>query len=295
MVTRALRPLALTVLPMLMPASATAQSIAHTVYVGVTTASGDPAPNLAAGDFQVSEGGVVRQVTRAVPANSPVRVILLLDNSLSARPALRDVRVGAQAFVDALPAEQEITVMTIGAKPFVRVPTTTDRQKVKSSLNSISTDDGVTMFVNGLSDAYDRFVAKTADRWPIIVIVTSDGPEGSAGVSGKVLTQLAANLTVKDAVIHGIVMAVDGSGFQAGLMSALTLNTGGHLDQIVATSGMPDKLKSLGALITSESKGVANLYEVDYASDSRDISPNLEIKVAGEGRTVASISAHRPR
>jgi von Willebrand factor type A domain len=155
------------------------------VFVHVVDQRGDPVSGLTASDFQLTEGGVARPVVHAGPAADPMRIALFLDTSDAAAPALMHLRAAAAAFLDALPPEDEVLLVTTGRQARVRVPPTTDRRKLKEATGGLFSDGAGTVLMDGLLEVDDRFFKKADDRWPVFVIFTSDGAESSAGAHEK--------------------------------------------------------------------------------------------------------------
>ncbi len=91
------------------------------VFVRVVDQQGAPVAGLSTADFTLSEGGAPRTVTLAGPAKEPMRIALLLDTSDAAAPALSHMRAATTAFLDALPAEDEVLLVTTGRQLRVRV------------------------------------------------------------------------------------------------------------------------------------------------------------------------------
>jgi hypothetical protein len=110
------------------------------VFVHVLDQQGAPVSDLAAGDFNLSEAGVPRVVTHAAPAKDSMRIALFLDTSDAAAAALNHMRTAALAFLDGLPPEDEVLLVTTGRQARVRVPPTTDRKKLKEAASGLFTD-----------------------------------------------------------------------------------------------------------------------------------------------------------
>ncbi|MBW8867197.1 MAG: VWA domain-containing protein, partial [Acidobacteria bacterium] len=127
------------------------------VFVHVVDQRGGPVGDLTAADFQLTEGGVARVVSRAGPAKDPMRIALFLDTSDAAAPALSHMRAGAIAFLDALPPEDEVLLVTTGRQARVRVPPTTDRRKLKDAAGGLFGDGAGTVLMDGLMEVDERF------------------------------------------------------------------------------------------------------------------------------------------
>jgi hypothetical protein len=261
------------------------------VFASVLDQSGAPVLNLTNADFQVTESGATRAVVRVIPA-AAMRITLLVDNSDAAAQPLTLIRGGLQAFLDAVPADQEIMLVTTGRNLRVRVPATVDHKKLKDAVAIIFGDNGSpNVLMASLLETFNRFISKTDDRWPVVVLLTTDGPEGSTGVNGVVFNKLAHDLQAKDAMVHAIVLALRGGGVEMDVAAALTQNTGGHLDTINTANALPDLMKALGARITDDAHHMAGQYQIDYISESTDPQPQIGVEVRGQNvRLVISAS-----
>mgnify|MGYP003693631119 CR=1 FL=1 len=86
-------------------------------------------------------------------ALEPARVALLVDTSAGTSASLTQLRAGLAAFIDALPPGPDILFVTTGRRIQVRVPPTTDRQKVKESIAGLLSDGGPTPLMDGLLES----------------------------------------------------------------------------------------------------------------------------------------------
>ena len=123
---------------------------------------------------------MARTVSRVKLADDPMRIVLLVDTSHNVQPAIDHIRSAVQTFVDGIPPQHEIALVTIGNTPVIRQAPTTDHAKLKDLAKKLTTS-GSTILLSGLLEMYDRFLRNAPDRWPLMVIITSDGEEGSAG------------------------------------------------------------------------------------------------------------------
>src|SRR3954464_4183284 len=201
------------------------------VFVHVVDQRGGPVGDLTAADFQLTEGGVARVVSRAGPAKDPMRIALFLDTSDAAAPALSHMRAGAIAFLAALPPEDEVLLVTTGRQARVRVPPTTDRHKLKDAAGGLFGDGAGTVLMDGLMEVDDRFFKKTDDRWPVFVIFTSDGTESSAGAREKEFNTWNVAIGARGVTVHAFVFKTGkGGGMPDVVANNLTRDTGGRYD-----------------------------------------------------------------
>ena len=283
------RPVPLVFALVLLGAVASAQSkkpgamhVRH-IYVSVTDAKGAPVEGLTAADFTVGEGGQPRVVSKAGPAKDPMRIALMLDTSDAAAIALTNMRAGAAAFLDALPPEDEVILITTGRQMRVRVPPTTDRKKLKDAAAGLFTDGAGTVLMDGLLEIDERFFKKADDRWPVLVIFTSDGTEASTGSREKEFNKWVTLLGPRGITVHAMVVKTpNGSGMPEVVAQNLTRNTGGRYDVMNTTTALPEKMKALGETLALNHRNMTNWYAVDIQTDGTDSAP-IDVAVPREG------------
>lgn len=273
----------------LAPAAATVQSkngkthVRH-FFVNVTDGKGAAVEGLTANDFKVTENGQPRTVTKAGPAKDPMRIALMLDTSDAAAPALTHMRAGAVAFLDALPPEDEVILITTGRQMRVRVPPSTDRKKLKDTAAGLFTDGAGTVLMDGLLEIDDRFFKKAEDRWPVIVLFTSDGTESSTGSREKEFMNWAPRVGTRGITVHAIVYKTPkGSQMPEIVAENLTLNSGGKFDKVNTPTSVPEKMKALGEQLALDHRNMTNWYEVDIETELTDLVPLDVTVVAHEG------------
>lgn len=256
------------------------------IFVGVTDAKGVPVEGLSAGDFTVTEAGQSRVVSKAGPANDPMRIALMLDTSDAAASALTHMRNGAIAFLDALPPDDEVILVTTGRQMRVRVPPSTDRKKLKDTAAGLFTDGAGTVLMDGLLELDERFFKKADDRWPVFVVFTSDGTESSTGAREKEFMKWSPLLGPRGITVHAFVFKTPkGSGMPEIVAENLTHNTGGLYDVMNTTTALPEKMKALADKLTLDRHNLISWYEVDIQSDAPDTAP-VAVAVNREGVTL---------
>jgi hypothetical protein len=274
----------------LMPPTARAQSknsgkthVRH-IFVSVTDAKGAAVDGLTAADFKVGEGGQPKEVVKAGPAKDPMRIALMLDTSDAAASALTHMRAGAIAFLDALPPEDEVILITTGRQMRVRVQPTTDRKKLKETAAGLFTDGAGTVLMDGLLELDDRFFKKGADdKWPVFVIFTSDGTESSTGSREKEFQKWSPLLGSRGITVHALVFKTPkGSGSTSEIVAEnVSHNTGGRYDVMNTTTSLPEKMKTLGEQLALDQRKMAAWYEVDIQTDNDTAA--IDVSVAREG------------
>jgi hypothetical protein len=266
-----------------LPLAAAGKLQTRHVFVHVVDQRGAPVSDLTPTDFQLTEGGVARVVTRAGAAKDPMRIALFLDTSDAAAPALTHLRAGAIAFLDALPPEDEVLLVTTGRQARVRVPPTTDRAKLKKEAGGLFGDGAGTVLMDGLMEIDDRFFKKADDRWPVFVIVTSDGTESSAGAREKEFNTWNVAVGARGVTVHAFVFKTGkGGGVPEVVTNNLTRNTGGRYDAMNTTNALPDKMKALAEQLALDHRKMEAWYQLDFQTDATELKP-IDVGVARSG------------
>ena len=255
------------------------------VFVSVVDQAGKLVLDLGPGDFDIAENSVKRTVVRAALATSPMRIALMVDTSEATEGALNDIRAGLLAFLDALPPEDEVLLVTTGRQVRVRAQPTTDRVKLKKEAGGLFSDGGGTVLMDGLLEIDDRFLRKAEDRWPVFVILTSDGTEISAGAHEKEFSNWSMGLATRGVSAHALVLKIGkkGSAIPEIFAENVTQNTGGRYDVINTTTSIPEKLKTLATQLGADQRRMSGWYQVDFTTDAAAAAPGLDIGVSRPG------------
>ena len=86
---------------------------------------------------------------RSLPTGgAPARIVLLVDSSSAMSPMLTHFRAALQAFLDAVPAQHEIALISTGGQLRIRVPPTTDRERLHNAVASFASEGGANAFLD---------------------------------------------------------------------------------------------------------------------------------------------------
>jgi hypothetical protein len=240
----------------------------RSVFVRVLDSNGGPIAGLAAADFDVTEGGTKREVVKAGPAASPMRIAVLADTSDGATAALNHLRTGLVAFADAVAPPHELMLVTTGRQTRVRLSPTADRKKFKDAASALFSDGGATPLMDTILDVDDRFLRKADDRWPAFVIVTGDGTESSNGASENKFNDWVRALPARGIVVHAIVLKYHGGGIPEIVAGHVAATAAGMYDYMNTSNPLPDKLKAIAGRLTSDYERASAKYEVSFAADN---------------------------
>lgn len=193
-----------------------------------------------AGEAQWRPGGVMR-------------IVLLVDSSSSVAPMITPMRAGLNAFLDGLPpSEAEIVFISTGGQLRVRVPPTSDRDKIREAVNRFASDGGANSFLETLLESDERFLRKADDRRSVFVILTTDAGIGINQVRTDAYNKFARDFIQRGGRAHAIVVRGLNTGSTSIIAENLTENTGGFYDAINVASAIPKVMRTLTEYVAAD-------------------------------------------
>ena len=240
-----------------------AHAAEHQLFLTATNDDGTSVDDLRADEIIVQNAGLDCNVTLAqrTPA---LKVALLVDNSDSAHDSLNSLRNGLRNFLEALPAQHELALLTIGGQARLLEDFTTDREALLERAGGIFVEraSGV-LFLDGLLETWDRRFSDD-DPWPMFVSVLYDGTEASHSVQEKELAEFANALRQRSATVHVVIVSRRGGALQTNVSLFLTKETGGSYEAINAATALPDILANLATAIGTHFDQVKERYRIVF-------------------------------
>ncbi len=270
-----------------------AQRVPKRVFVSALDQTGAPVTDLAAEEFQISENGLRRDVTRVTVGNLPMRIVLLCDSSTSTAPMLNNFRIALNGFVDLLPPEHEVAFVTSGGQIRVRTQPSTDREKLKAEIGRFASEGGANAFLETMIESDQRLLKKAAGQWPVFVIVTADLDNQRFEPDVVRYNTFMNDFLGRGGTAHAVLIAGRRIGAVSDMTKNLTENTGGLYLSIIADSALPDKLKSVAQRITDDHYLMADRYEVEFSGDLSLQRPEVRVGVTRTG-VLVQMSPRRP-
>jgi VWFA-related protein len=268
-----------------------AQAVEQTLYVGVVDKAGAVVTGLGERDFVVREDQVVREVLRVVPADEPMQIALLVDDSQAADPFIRDYRQALQAFVaavinDEVGVKHQIAIITLANRPTIITEYTSNPAELQKGIGRIfAQSSSGSLLLDALIET-SQGIMKRASTRPVIVALTTEGAELSQRSYAQVLTPLKAS----NAALHviGLGRPTNQSQDRSIVLSRGPAETGGVYDTLLASTALTGRLKQLASELTQQ-------YRVVYARPRSLIPPEkITVSAAKPGLTARGTPAVEP-
>jgi hypothetical protein len=277
----------------LRPVAPRAQAIERSMYVTVVDDKGAPVPDLTTMDFAIREDNARREVLRVAPADEPMQIAVLVDNSQAARDYIRDIRVGLESFVTDMTngTKNQISIVALAERPTILAETSSDRTQLMKGVGRIFEQSGSGNYLlDGIIEVNRGFVVREAQR-PVMVAITTEGPEFSSRHYEDVL----APLQDSGVTLHVIVLGSPSNDIseearnRSAVLDQGPKTTGGARESLLTSSALPGALKRLATQLLHQ-------YRVTYARPQTLIPPeHATVSATRPGLTARGTLIKEPR
>ena len=264
------------------PRASTSGARTRDVYASASDTKGAPVTGLTAADFAVREDRIAREVLKAGPATEPLQVALLIDDSQAASSMLLPLREAITGFIDKLQGKAEIALITFGERPTTLVEYTSSAEQLKRGVGRVFPKSGAGPYLlDAIIDASRGLEKRKATR-PVIVAVTVEGIE----FSNAHFDQVLAALDKSGATMHALAIGTPSDSQDDEMRNRNVVlsegpdRSGGRREQVLADSGLPEKLRQVADTLI-------NQYVVTYGRPETLIPPQrIEVTSNRPGVTV---------
>ncbi len=264
------------------PSSADAFAI-RTALVSVTDEDGIPLPGLGAGDFQIEEMGVPRDVVE-VRGGAGQEIFLLVDTSTGFREGIPSLRKGIEAFAATLREPHEVLLADFGGAVHHLAGPTSDPDVLGRATARMSVGMGATYLLDAMAHVCSGVaVTRQADTEPpVVVIVTALIPDASLTPIEEVY-----RLARESGVFFHVILYdppyqttwFERRSQMENFLQTVAQVSGGRFTKILAAAALPNHLGDLGAELMRPRYRVSFLTEVE----PRTTLENLSVRVIREG------------
>jgi hypothetical protein len=183
-----------------------------------------------------------------------MRIILMVDSSSTIIPMITDFRAGLVAFLDSLPGEPEIAVISTGSQMRVRVEPTTDRSRLMAAATSWASDGGGNSLLDTILETDRRMLKHLLDRRSVFVILTTDsGGNGTVTPARvNVYNRFVDDFIARGGRAHAVVVGSVNRGVTTQIAENLVRNTGGFYNSIVIANAIPKLMTTVAEYVAAD-------------------------------------------
>jgi hypothetical protein len=262
-----------------LPAVVGTQAVEHAVYVSALDKAGAPVEILAPTDVIVREDDVRREVLRVAPADEPMQIALLVDNSQAAESIIRFYRDALPSFISGLLTDtdfgenrNQVALIAVAERPTILADYTADEEVLRKGVDRLFAMTGSGAYLlDGIIET-SRGITKRGSPRPVIVAITTEGPEMSDRHFNDVLPPLRA----AGAALHVITIGPwsNQSSDRTYVIEVGPRETGGSRTNLALGSALNSRLKLLAAELTHQ-------FRVTYARPQSLIQPDRVTVTSG--------------
>ncbi len=152
----------------------------------------------------VREDGAALPVVDVRPANLPMKLVVLVDNSRTAARAFDRVRDGLRSFFGRLP-NQEVSLLTLAPRPRWQVRGGIEPEEIEAGLRRMELGGRSMRLVDGIEEASAWIAEDSGPHRPVIVLVASSGRDRSDDPAERFL-DVARRLLRQGVTAHTLLM-----------------------------------------------------------------------------------------
>ena len=203
----------------------------------------------------------------------PMRIAIIVDNGQTPLEPLPQIRRGLQQFVNALPPNHELMLVTTGGQMNVRVQPTRDYLEIQEAVGEINyMRSAGNALIGSVQEVYDRYLRTVERRFPMIVIVSTDGQDMSQRVTDKSVNEMLQGLKKTGVLVNAVLLTSTGTSLIRNVTLEMIKRTGGVYESATIATALPARLKVMADKITQQYKQVSP--EKAPTEEFRRLSPN---------------------
>ena len=269
------------------------RTVTRSVWVSVVDTAGKPALDLTRADFQVTENGAKRDVTRATLGNVPMRIVLMVDSSTPVGPVINNFKTGLAGFVETLPPQHQVAFISSGGQIRVRTQPTETRDKVRAEVARFASEGGANAFLDTLLEADQRFLKTAPEQWPVFVIVTTDNGDGRREPDFVSYNKFMNDFLARGGAAHAVILAGNRTGAVTDMIMNLVDNVGGLRQTLNTANSLPARLKDIAERLDIDHRIMMTRYEIAYAGDPKVTAGTVNVIVSRDDLRL-QMSTRRP-
>jgi Ca-activated chloride channel family protein len=203
---------------------------------------------IALAQFRVAKSKATPTIALVIDASNSMDATDVQPNRLSAAES------AAQAFLQQLPPDFEVSLVSFADQPKVLVQPTTDHNEVANALGNLPRGQG-TVIGDGLASALDEIKASQAEQaGPAAIVLLSDGNDTGSKTPPL---DAAASAADRGVPVYTVILGAQkagGGGANAGLLDQIATSTGAVSATAQTSSQLSSVYEQLGSQLSSQLK-----------------------------------------
>lgn len=260
----------------------------------VVDPSGAEVGTVEAKDIRVTENDVAATILKVEPVQRVPKVQLLIDNGIGLGPSsLSDLRNGVRGFLEALPPDIEVTIITTAPQPRTLQAATNDRAKLLESVGRLSPDSGAGRFVESLHEATTR-IERDKDPNASYTIVAFGTSSGDTNVRDRDIRQVMERIQKRRTTVHVVLLTTVGNSASGGIVQgelgqAAAQATGGRFQQLAVANRVATLLPEIGSQIAAATGGGSTQIRVTIERPGGASGDLGKLGMGVAGKTLSSV------
>ncbi|HVG09427.1 MAG TPA: VWA domain-containing protein [Thermoanaerobaculia bacterium] len=257
------------------------------LFTTVLDVSGRPVQSVEPGIFSVLEDGVPQKVRIVEPVGeTPIRVVTLIDNSLSMRERLEQTREAALQFLQrTLRPMDQAAVITFNRTPRIAVRLTSDLEELREGLTGLLAEDQTSLY-DSLAYGLQYLSGVKGQR---AVLLLSDGMDRSSRLTFEQSLECARRAGIAVYTI-GLGLPEGAKGEAGDKLHRMAAETGGRSYFVESTAELDGVYQQIERELRSQ-------YRISYQSSNnspKDGFRAVRVEVARKGMEARTISGYYP-
>jgi hypothetical protein len=187
-----------------------------------------------------------------------MRIAIVVDNSDAFVDEMPQIRRALQQFVNALPSNHELMLVTTGGQMNIRVQPTRDYLEIQEAIQEITRMRSAgNAMVGSVQEIYERYLRTAERRYPMVVILTRDGNDTSQRITDKGVNELLNGLTKTGVLVNGVLLSSSGVSLVRSIVLEMVKRTGGAHESVVIATALSGKMKLIAGRIAQQYKQVS--------------------------------------
>jgi hypothetical protein len=193
----------------------------------------------------------------ALPGD-PMRIAIVVDNSQTVGDDIPQIRRALQQFVNALPPNHELMLVTTAGQMNIRVQPTRDYLEVQQAIGEINRmQSSGNAMIGSVHEIFDRYLRTVERRYPMVVILSGDGNDVSQRVTDKTVNELLSGLTRTGVLVNAVLLSSSGASMIRSVTLEMIKRTGGAYESATISTALAGRMKVLAGRIGEQYKKVS--------------------------------------